>query len=80
MFLREPQLPKNNRKTTTGWHAPVGDSVLEAYWLVRAPQPISGSRGSHGGLGGRSEIATLNRPFSRGRGAAASTLNGFARQ
>ena len=27
-----------------------------------------------------SEIATLNRPFSRGRGAAASTLNGFARQ
>ena len=30
--------------------------------------------------GGRSEIATLNRPFSRGRGAAADTLNGFARQ
>ena len=30
---------------------------------------------SHGGLGlgGRSEIATLNRPFSRGRGAAADT-------
>ena len=34
----------------------------------------------HGGLGGRSDIATLNRPFQRGRGAAASTLNGFARQ
>ena len=31
-------------------------------------------------VGGRSEIATLNRPFLRGRGAAASTLNGFARQ
>ena len=28
----------------------------------------------------RSEIATLNRPFLRGRGAAASTLNGSARQ
>ena len=38
-------------------------TVLEAYWLVRAPVPISGSWGSHGGLGGRSEIATLNRPF-----------------
>ena len=38
-------------------------TVLEAYWLVRALVPISGSRRSHGGLGGRSEITTLNRPF-----------------
>ena len=43
-----------------GWHArrreelcPLG-TVSEAYWLVRAPVPISGIRGSHGGLGGRS--------------------------
>ena len=49
------------------------------HW-TRAPVPISGSRGSHGGLGGRSEIATLNRPFLRGRGAATGTLDGFARQ
>ena len=47
---------------------------------VRAPVPISGSRGSHGGLEGRSEVATLNRPLLRGRGAAADTLDGFARQ
>jgi len=53
-------------------------TVLEAYWLVRARVPISGSRGSHGGLGGRSEIATLNRPLLRGRGA--DTLDDFARQ
>ena len=38
-------------------------TVSEAYWLVRAPVPIPGSRGSHDGLGGRSEIATPNRPF-----------------
>ena len=54
--------------------------VLLAYWLVRAPVPISGSRGSHGGLGGRSEIATLNRPLLRGRGAAADALDGFSQQ
>ena len=54
-------------------------TVLEAHWLVRAPVPISGSRGSHGGLGGRSDVATLNRPLLRGRGAAADTLNGSAR-
>ena len=31
-------------------------TVSEAYWLVRAPVPISGSRGSHGGLGGSRAI------------------------
>ena len=46
-------------------------TVSEAYWLVRAPVPISGSRGSHGGLGGRSEIATD--PFC-GVGALPLTL------
>jgi len=51
-------------------------TMSEAYWLFRAPVPISGSRGSHGGLRGRSEIATPNRPFLRGRGAAADTLDG----
>ena len=43
-------------------------TVSEAYWLARAPVPISGSRGSHGGLGGRSEIATPNGPFFAGSG------------
>jgi len=53
--------------------------VSEAYWLARAPVPISGSRGSHGGQGGRTEIATPNRSFLRGRGAATETLNGAPR-
>ena len=54
--------------------------MSEEYGLVRAPVPISGSWGSHGGLGDQAEIATPNRPFLRGRGATADALNGSARE
>ena len=62
------------------WPWIFGDNVNPASHLPHPNVAAKTPRRSHGGLGGRSEIATLNRPFSRGRGAAASTLNGFARQ
>ena len=55
------------------WGPPAGAVVLLLLLSILSSQyyrgigmnnnSYRGSRGSHGGLGGRSEIATLNRPF-----------------
>ena len=66
---------KNNRRTTVEQPSEIR-TVLEAYWLVRAPVPISCSRGSHSGLGGDLRC-NPEQTFLRGRGAAADALNGW---